>query len=220
MNHNSAVLLKRAIIEGVSERYDIELAQSKENVASSQAHYQKMSEILGFDARKSQKQHNHKIIAAAIILAATLAIGSLTVYAYREQIREFFIRVYEEYIVLEFKGEQVQGSVTEHYRVGYVPEGYSMKKEEFSILDTYYEWNNEKGQVLSFFQTSLNAEFRYDGENSHTEIIEHNGLQILCVHHRSHISYTWNDGKYALDIHDWAKLPLEEIFKMIDSIYE
>ena len=39
------------------------------------------------------------------IMAATLAIGSLTVYAYREQIREFFIRVYEEYIVIEFKGE-------------------------------------------------------------------------------------------------------------------
>ena len=220
MNQNSAVLLKRAIIEGVSERYDIELAQSKENVACSQAHYQRMSEILGFDARKSQKQHNHKIIAAAIILAATLAIGSLTVYAYREQIREFFIRVYEEYIVLEYKGEQVQGGVSEHYQVDYVPEGYTLTKEERSGMHTKYEWENGEGETLTFSQRSLNTEFRYDGDNTTTDIIEHNGLQIFCVQHQNYVSYTWNDGKYALDIHDCSKLTLEEIFKMIESITE
>ena len=220
MNQIPAVLLKRAIIEGVSERYDIELAQSKENVACSQAHYQKMSEILGFDARKSQKQHNRKIIAAAIILAATLAIGSLTVYAYREQIREFFIRVYEEYIVLEFRGEQVQGGVSEHYQVGYVPEGYTLTKNELTKMETYYEWQNDKGHILYFNQRSLNTEFRFDAENSISDYIEHNGLQIMRVQHQDYVSYTWNDGKYALDIHDCSKLTLEEIFKMIESITE
>ena len=220
MNHNSAVLLKRAIIEGVSERYDIELAQSKENVACSQAHYQKMSEILGFDARKSQKQHNHKIIAAAIILAATLAIGSLTVYAYREQIREFFIRVYEEYIVLEFKGEQVQGGVSEHYQVGYVPEGYTLTKEERSGMHTKYEWTNGEGETLTFSQISLNTEFREDAEYSSYTIIEHNGTQIWCTQYRDAVSYLWNDGRYVITIFDQTMLPLEEIFKMIDSIYE
>ena len=220
MNQIPAVLLKRAIIEGVSKRCDIELAQSKENVACSQAHYQKMSEILGFDARKSQKQHNHKIIAAAIILAATLTIGSLTVYAYREQIREFLIRVYEEYIVLGFKGEQVQGGVSEHYQVDYVPEGYMLTKEELTKMETYYEWQNDKGHILYFNQNSLNTEFRFDAENSISDFIVHNGLQIMRVQHQDYVSYTWNDGKYALNIHDWAKLPLEEIFKMIESITE
>ncbi|MBQ5793967.1 MAG: DUF4367 domain-containing protein [Clostridia bacterium] len=220
MNHNSAVLLKRAIIEGVSERYDIELAQSKENVASSQAHYQKMSEILGFDARKSQKQHNHKIIAAAIILAATLAIGSLTVYAYREQIREFFIRVYEEYIVLEFKGEQVQGGVSEHYQVGYVPEGYTLKKEERSGMHTKYEWQNAEGHILYFEQMSLNVEFRYNNEQGEAIVVGQNGFQIFCVQYKDAISYTWNDGKYAMHIYDDSMLALEEILKMIDSITE
>lgn len=218
MNHNSAVLLKRAIIEGVNERYDIELAQSKVNVASSQAHYQKMSEILGFDARKSQKQHNHKIIAAAIILAATLAIGSLTVYAYREQIRELFIRVYEEYIVLEFKGEQVQGGVSEHYRVGYVPEGYTLTKEERSGMHTKYEWTNGEGETLTFSQRSLNTEFRYDAAYGSYTTVEHNGLQIWCKQGRDMMSYMWNDGKYAMSVIDRTMLPMDEIFKIIDSI--
>ena len=218
MNQNSAVLFKRAIIEGVSERYDIELAQSKENVACSQAHYQKMSEILGFDARKSQKQHNHKIIAAAIILAATLAIGSLTVYAYREQIREFFIRVYEEYIVIEFKGEQVLGGVSEHYQVGYVPEGYMLTKEERSGMHTKYEWENGEGETLTFSQRSLNTEFRYDAAYGSYTTVEHNGLQIWCKQGRDMMSYMWNDGKYAMSVIDRTMLPMDEIFKIIDSI--
>lgn len=220
MNQNCAVLLKRAIIEGVNERYEKELAESKESVACSQEHLQNMSEILGFDVQKAQKLRKRNVVAAAVILAAALAVGSLTVYANREQIREFFIQVFEEYIVLEFPGKQVQGGVAENYRVGYVPEGYTLTKEERSTMHTYYEWNNEEGQILSFFQMSLNAESRYDGENSNTEIIEHNGLQVFCFQHQNYVSYTWNDGKYALDIHDWTKLPVEEIFKMIESITE
>ena len=220
MSQEQATLLKRALIQGVSERYDAELAESKKSVACSQAHLLKMSEILGFDVQKSPRARRRKRVAAAIILAAALAIGSLTAYGYREQIREFFIRVFEEYIVLEFKGEQVQGGVSERYRINYFPEGYMLTMEEFSEAYTKYEWSNEKGQTLSFSQRSLNTEFRYDAEYGSYTVIEHNGLQIWYKKGRDSMSYLWSDGKYAMYIFDRTELPLDEICKMIDSIYE
>ena len=218
MMQDQATLLKRAIIQGISERADQELSESEKSIGCSDAHLQKMSEILGFDVPKSQMVRKHKIIAVAIILAAALAIGSLTAYGYREQIREFFIRVFEEYIVLEFKGEQVQGGVAEHYQVGYIPDGYRLTKEELSTMETYYEWQNAEGQILSFNQQTLNAEFRYDNEHGEVMIVEHNGLQIYCIQYKDALSYTWNDGKYAMNIYDRTLLHIEEILKMIESI--
>lgn len=218
MSQEQATLLKRALIQGVSERYNAELAESKKSVACSQAHLLKMSEILGFDVQKAQRARRRKRVAAAIILAAALAIGSLTAYGYREQIRDFFIQIYEEYIVLVFPGEQQTEVLTEHYKVGYVPDGYTLANEEYGPMRTHYEWRSENGQLISFSQLLLSAEFRYHFEQENATTIEHEDLEIYCVQFENATSYTWNDGKYAMDILDYSELPVEEILKIIDSV--
>lgn len=218
MSQEQATLLKRALIQGVSERYDAELAESKKSVACSQAHLLKMSEILGFDVQKAQRARRRKRVAAAIILAAALAIGSLTAYGYREQIRDFFIQIYEEYIVLEISGEQMSSTITEPYEVRYIPNGYVMIKEDFTRMHTYYEWVNDTNKILSFSQFGLGADINLNGEDGNMIVIEHNDLHIYCIQYDDSISYTWNDGKYILDIHDRTLLPLEEILLIIDSI--
>lgn len=218
MSQEQATLLKRALIQGVSERYDAELAENKKSVACSQAHLLKMSEILGYDVQKTQKVR--KIIAAAIILAAALAIGTLTVCANRDQIRDFFIQVYEGYIVLKISGDPMSSTITEHYEVKYIPNGYVMIKEDFTILNTYYEWVNDTNKTLSFSQWSLGADINLNGEDGNMIVIEHNDLHIYCIQYDDSISYTWNDGKYILDIHDRTGLPIDEIMKIIDSIHK
>lgn len=211
-----AALLKKALIQGVSERYAAELAASEKNVVCSKAHLQKMSEILGVDV--TEKANKWKITVAAILIAAALALCCLTAYAYRDEIRDFFVRIFEEYIVLEFPGEQAPGGIEENYKVGYVPEGYTLATEIADNMQTYYEWESPDGQSLSFAQATLNAEFHFDNECSDFTVISYCGVEIFCVNHEESISYTWNDGKYILDIHDRARLPVEEIFKIIDSI--
>lgn len=218
MSQEQATLLKRALIQGVSERYDAELAESKKSVACSQAHLLKMSEILGFDVQKVQRARRRKRVAAAIILAAALAIGTLTVCANRDQIRDFFIQIYEEYIVMVFPGEQQTEVLTEHYKVGYVPDGYKLSMEHKDSFSTKCEWQNEDGLTITFLQMSLNSELRYDGEHGSSAIIEHNGLEIYCRIDEDFASYTWNDGMYVYDIYDRTILPVEEILKMIDSV--
>ena len=218
MSKDQETLLKRAIIQGVSERYAYDLSVTKKSICCSENHLQRMSEILGFDVQKAQKVRKRRMIAATIILAAALAIGSLTVYSYREQIRDFLIQVFEEYIVLEFEGDQTPATIEQHYQVGYMPEGYTLTKELHSVMDTKYEWENEIGQTITFAQGRLNTEFRYDGEHGSATEIEHNGLRIWCKENEGAMSYTWNDGKYAMHIYDRTMLPLEEILMIIDSI--
>ncbi|MBQ7379196.1 MAG: DUF4367 domain-containing protein [Clostridia bacterium] len=216
---DQAALLKRAIIQGVSERYERELSASKAQVRCSDAHMDKMSEILGFDVKSMQKKAARKGVIAALLLAAALAIGSLTVYANREKIRDLLIQVFEKYIILEFTEEQVSPIVTEYYEVGYIPEGYELIRERYNSGDISYRWMNENEETLTFAQYNLNVGIQYDAELSDYSILNHKECKILCVKHENSVSYTWTDGKYALDIHDMTCLPIEEILKIIDSIH-
>lgn len=213
-----AALLKKALIQGVSERYAAELAASEKNVVCSKAHLQKMSELLGVDV--TAKANKWKITVAAILIAAALALCCLTAYAYRDEIRDFFVRIFEEYIVLEFPGEQVPGGIEENYKVGYVPEGYTLATEIADNMQTYNEWKNSEARSLIFTQISMNAEFRFDEDYVMQNVIMYHDLEILAIYYDDHAYYIWNDGRYGMYIYDSCLgLTTEEIIKMIDSIY-
>ncbi len=216
---DQAALLKRAIIQGVSERYERELCACKAQVRCSDAHMEKISEILGVDVRSINKRSTRKVVIAALLLAAALAIGSLTVYANREKIRDLFIQIFEKYIILDFTEEQVSPDITEIYEVGYIPEGYELIRERYNSGDIFYRWMNENEETLTFAQYNLNVCIQYDAELSDYSIINHKGCKILCVRHETSVSYTWTDGKYALYIYDRSFLSEEEILKIIDSIH-
>ena len=215
---DQATLLKRAIIQGVSERYERELAQSKVDVACSQDHLQKISQILGFDVQKLQRAKKRKSIAAALILAAALAIGSLTAYAYRDQIREMIVRVFEENILITFPGEQPPATISEYYEIGYMPEGYELIVEDISSFGVRYEWKNDAEQTITYDQLLINVDVLLNGEDGYTTVIEHRDLLIYCRQYDDLTCYIWNDGQYAINIGDRTGLPVEEIIKIIDSM--
>lgn len=215
---NEAVLLKKAIMQGIGERYAQELSESKQNAAYSDTHAQKMSHILGFDVQSLHKRNRRKMIAAAILLAAALVVGSLTAYAYRDLIREFFVQVFEEYIIIQFPGEQPSQPITEIYEFGYIPEKFVMTKEEVYLVGVKYEFVDPDNNTFVFEQMSIGTEIRLDGDDGYTTMITHNDLEIYCRHYEHSSHYVWNDGKYVMMIGDNTQLPLEEILRMIDSI--
>lgn len=215
---DSAALLKKALITGVSQRYAKELSRSPRDAACSPEHLQKMSDILGYDVRAAAVVRKRKLVFAALVLAAALAIGALTAYANRGLIRDFFIQFVEDGITLEFPGEQAPAIIAEQYIVDYVPPGFTLTKEEKLEALFSYDWTNEQGQMLRFTQNNLNVLYGFDSKYGESNIITHGGLQIYCMHYEECDYYVWNDGKYAMNIYDNSGLPLEEIINIIDSI--
>lgn len=215
---DSATLLKKALIAGVSQRYAKELSKSHRDVACSPEHLQKMSDILGYDVRAAAVVRKRKLVFAALVLAAALAIGALIAYANRGPIRDFFIQVVEGGIMLEFPGEQAPAIIAEQYTLDYVPPGFTLTKEENLEAQFSYEWTNEQGQMLRFRQGRLDVLYGFDTQYGESSVITHGELQIYCMHYEECDYYVWNDGKYAMSIYDKSGLPLEEILNIIDSI--
>ncbi|MBR5601394.1 MAG: hypothetical protein IKW24_02070, partial [Clostridia bacterium] len=161
---DSATLLKKALIAGVSQRYAKELSKSHRDVACSPEHLQKMSDILGYDVRAAAVARKRKLVFAALVLAAALAIGALIAFANRGPIRDFFIQVVEGGIILEFPGEQPPAELAELYTVDYVPPGYTLTKVEKYDVKISYEWTNEQGQMLHFGQGTLDVLYGFDSQ--------------------------------------------------------
>lgn len=214
----SAILLKDALVAGVSQRYALELSQSQQNAACSPEHMQKMSDLLGYDVQAAAKARKRKLVIAALILAAVLVVGSLTAYANRDAIRDFFVRFVENNFVIEFPGNQPSPTITQTYDYSYIPEGYELKFKEIRLTGIYYQYTNENQKMLSLNQLLINAEIGFDGESGSSTMLDHNEIQILCVDYENIRYYIWNNGNYVFQICDGAKLPFEEIQKIIDGM--
>ncbi len=218
MTKSNADLLKSAILEGVDAKYKKILANSKVDATCTDAHHQKLDVILGFDTRWVHKRHKSKTIVTVILIAAIIGIACLTTYAYRNQIRELFLQIFDDAILLEYPGEQPTGPVVEIYQVTYIPDGYEIIKEQEDLMGVYREWHDASGNLIIFRQMPINSLIGIDGEEGSSSLIQHGELQIYCREKNGIHRYFWNDGKYAMNIVDEGGHSLDVILKMIDSI--
>ena len=108
------------------------------------------------------------------------------------------------------------------YTLGYVPEGYTLKREEEGPLSNYFEWRNEDKEYLVFEQKTLDGvNYFLDGESGETTIIYYGAYKVYCRDMgTSGCTYIWNDGAYAYIIRSSASLPVEKLSHLIQNVQE
>ena len=194
-------LFQQALWEATGNVYDRELAECTEDAQCSRRHYAKMRRILGvavLPATTRTIRIKRRVIAA--LVAAVLLLTGCTVYAYREEIREFIETVFEDYVRVTYHdGEEdpVEATISEYYTLGYVPEGYELTKTLEQPLQAKYRWANSKGDYIILEQCHVDSGlFGLDNGVEDWSIVQignHN------IHHRVSDAYyyLWNDGVYA-----------------------
>lgn len=218
MTKSNADLLKRAILEGVDAKYKHILANSQVDATCSGVHHQKLDVIMGFDTRRVQRSRKIKKIVTVILIAAMIGIACLTTYAYRNQIRELFIQIFDDAILLEYPGEQPTGLVDEIYQITYIPDGYEIVEKQENPMGVFCEWHDASGNLIIFRQMPINTMIGIDGDDGSSSLVQHGELQIYCREKNGIKRYFWNDGKYVMNIVNGGGHSLEEVLKMIDSI--
>ena len=88
-NCSNQILFRRAVWEGICQRYDEELAMSEESAACSETHRLKMFRILRLHGEKANGMVLRKRALIAILIAAALLLAGCTVYAFREVLFSF-----------------------------------------------------------------------------------------------------------------------------------
>lgn len=215
-------LFKSAILEALSQKYEQELAECREDAKCSKEHYLRISEITGIPlARVMGKQRSLRRTFVAVLIAAALLLAGCTAYVYRNAIKDFFEEVYDTHIKLSYSGEQTDNElyIKEFYSLSYVPEGYQLVSELKNALYVKYMWKSQTGNTLVFEQSLIKeSDFFLDSNAENMLCTEYNGISVYLRSSNNVWLYFWNDGKYAMSIDSEQKFSDDELEKIIDGI--
>lgn len=215
MTNADRQLLVQAISEGLVQKYEDEMNSIEKNPRCSKQHYEKMSEILGFKVKP--KRHFTKRGIGAILLAAALLLTGCAVF--RNEIRDFFVEIYETFIRITFDTDQSRGTIGDVYEPTFIPEGYTPQNEVINPLIVRYDYANSEGNYITFEQYLLDSStFLFDAENGDTTSMAIGNYEVYYRCLNSQHRYVWNDGKYAMAIHTDVELNADNLEKLISGI--
>lgn len=215
-NKTNQELFKQALVEGINRRLDREIAACDEEIAYSRRHIKNMARIVR--GKEIKKPLNRKMIAILVAAAILLLAGCAIIY--RDQIRDFITNVKEFFVEIKFdEGENDSQTIDEIYELTYVPEGYSLEKQEINRMIVQYLFVNEDNEIIRFMQQSIDASgFAVDVEHGDYNIINIDKYEIYYQKTDGIYCYVWNDGKYALKLNSKEELSHETLEAIINGI--
>lgn len=192
-------LFSQALREGLARKFEAELAQCPGPIQCSEEHLRKMNEIIEGHARTARIARLKQRIIAAMVAVALLMLTACTVYAYRKEIKDLFIKMRETYIWLFYDNSDgtIDAEISEHYTLGYVPDGYELIDEASLKSVERTRWENLDGDYLILEQSV------WDGTRYSVDSEIGEATTLVCgeseVYYRvTHIHmYVWNDGTYS-----------------------
>ncbi len=212
-------MLKSALLDALSEKYDEELSKAEGDISCSEKHYSKLSNILGVSVGGARRFSKRLL---AVILVAVFLLTGCTVYAYRTEIKEFFVEVYEKYIRVTYDTDAntVMGkSIEKVYKATYIPEGYELVEESITSLHVYYKWMDLSGNSITLQQKDLDiTSFLLDAESGDMKIVNCSNFKVYCRFIDNSYHYIWNNEKYVFALESKIELDNDVLSKIIAGI--
>lgn len=217
-------LFRQALIEATNEKTQKILDNYPGKVFFSKQHKRAMRQILNKGGKTVAVDHRRawgrKQIIAALVAAILLMFGGLTVYAYRNEIVNFAVKVFDSFTKVQYSDSETDMPDTiEEVRVPtYVPEGYELKVYDTGLTRIQLKWENSEEKFIHFEQSIIESIYNFDNENSSFDELTIGDYRIYTVRYDQINIYLWHDGKYMYTINCSDNLLFEEISQMILSV--
>ena len=219
MDISEKKLFAQAVAEGLVKKYDVQIVAIDGPVVCSKRHDKRMQRIL--DGQDPTNHRNIKRTIGAILLAAALLLTGCTVYAYRNEIRDFFVMVYDSFVKVTFDSEQQENkeSIEVVYHLSYVMDSYELVHEESTSIDIIYEYRNSSGGTLTFEQYLIDGtSFIMDSEHGDAELREIDDYRFYYKFTSQRHYYIWNDGEYAMTLTSNTVLSDDALINLLNGI--
>ena len=173
MDKSNLELFKQAISDGLSKKFDSVVNSYTDEIVCSEQHNLAMRTIVygKADAKRTWSPKMKRIVA--ILVAAALLLTSCGII-FRNEIREIFEDVCDFFVAITYTKDNSYNTVIgEVYKLGYLPEGYSLSIENIRPLRVKYEFTNKNGDYIWFEQKTVDGtDFVVDNEDGYSHIKE------------------------------------------------
>lgn len=219
MDKSNLELFKQAVAEGFSNKIDSIASSYTEEIVCSEQHKIAMQTIIhGKIGEKTAKSLKTKRIIAILIAAALLLTSCGIIF--RNEIRDIFESIYDFFVAVSYTEEDSDGATIEEvYKLGYVPEGYSLEKEITRPLCIQYKFINQSGDYFWFEQNLIDGtDFVVDSESGYTKFVDVENYEVYYRSVDEKHFYIWNDGKYSIKLSSSTEITNNEILLIIKGI--
>ena len=220
-DHSNRILFQQAIFEGISQRYEEELAENTESADCSKKHIARMRRFFKLLRSGTTTAKRLKRVLAAALIAAAVLLAGCTVYIFRGSVWESVVKIYKDHIEISFNRDNMGNDkpLEDIYSLGYMPEGYELKTDRSNPGIVYRVWKNGESDRISFEQYSLfNSDILLNAEDGSTTIFECAGWEVYCRQYEDSCYYIWVDKDYYLTIFTNGNVPREEVERIIEGI--
>ena len=220
MYKSEARLFGMAVVAGLSNRYEKELAENTESPRCSEVH---TSAILDIVSKAIAVEHSHakRRLIAILVAAALLLLVGCTAFVYRNEIGSFVEHVYEEYINIELpeNDDKVLTEIEHAYTLSYIPERYILTDEIVNSVFVKYIYEIELGERIIFEQSLKSiSNIGIDNESVDAEVFEYQDIEIYIRTSEMKKHYVWYDEDYVFTLICPKDLDQDEILKIIDGM--
>ena len=199
--------LRRAIKTGIiDEDYKDYLAVEKIPHDFSEKYEQRIGELIKTNRKSGHRHIKITLRFAAAIIAAVLAVGSVTVAAV-PPLREWFVGVFVQDNNRNAEITHIKDNSLDDFSiynfVKYVPTFVPSEFEIKSVVttDTRHEIHYISGdKYINYSQSSLTVSNQVDTENMKTEWVDINGKKAFISYDSEYTIIAWTDGTYAFEI--------------------
>ncbi len=148
---------------------------------------------------------------------------TVTVYAARKPIADFFTTIWEGHFEIFFHKEDVgkaPESIETVYTIGILPSGYEKTKISVDRFSAETIWKTDSGEIIELWQYILKGSFTLDSEDSDTKHMELDGLNIVYAEKHGIRIFFWNTDDYKFALYVPSEISVEDSLDMIRSMQE
>lgn len=219
MNDKFRQAIKLGII---NEDYKDYLAVEEISHDFTERYEQRMGELIKTNRKSGHRHIKITLRFAAAIIAAVLAVGSVTVAAV-PPLREWFVGVFVQDNNRNAEITHIKDNSLDDFSiynfVKYVPTFVPSEFEIKSVVtnDTRHEIHYISGdKYINYSQSSLTVSNQVDTENMKTELVDINGKKAFISYDSEYTIIAWTDGTYAFEID--GNLCKDDIIRMANSV--
>ena len=149
---------------------------------------------------------------ATVLIAATLIFAlSITAFAFRESIKEFFVEIYEDFAKITVDEEPLPTKIENVYTVHGIPDGYVCIIDTADDVMAQQVWMNDTESIVFQQVVAKDSEISADiGDAEYTET-QIGGISIFLVQKYDVYTIYWIENGYSFclmcpDSIEWTKV--------------
>ena len=215
MNKSELEIIKRAIAD--VDRFEIERLDSLPTVTVSDEENFRGS-VLAIPENVTPKSRiSGKKLIIVLIAAAVLISSIITAYAFREPIKDFFIKKSnDESTTFSYESDNPIVVTEGIFMPSWLPEGYTKTTQNESVFKIQTAWVKDKDRIF-LTQSSLSGDLTFDTEDSNYEEIIISNQKYHYISKNGVQSIIWMTEKYSFTL--WCtNITKEDALKIATSL--